>query len=227
VSLRLENVDFRDFANIPTTPQLYRDVAGDNFLSTVQFRINHDTRDSAFLPSAGHFVELAYEQAFGEFNYPRVDLTGSQFFRLWERPDGSGKHILMLRGETTWTGDDTPVFERLYAGGFQSFRGFEFRGVTPRQNGFRIGGQFLALATAEYQFPITAGDAIRGVLFTDVGTVDTDVSFDEFRATAGFGFRLYIPAMGPAPLAFDFAFPILSEALDSEEVFSFYIGTTF
>jgi outer membrane protein insertion porin family len=227
VNLRLENVEFRDFINVAQTPQLYRDVAGDNFLSTVQFRIARDTRDSPFLPSAGNMLEFAYEQAFGEFNYPRFDFTASQHFTLWERADGTGKHTLMVRGETIWTGDDTPVFERLYAGGFQSFRGFQFRGVTPRESSFRVGGQWLSLGTAEYQFPITAGDGIRGVLFTDFGTVDTKVSLDKFRASAGFGFRFFIPAMGPAPLAFDFAWPILSEGEDDEQIFSFYVGTTF
>lgn len=227
-TLRLENVDFRDFINVPgVTPQLYYDVAGDNFLSTVQLRIARDTRDSPFLPSKGNFVELAYEQAFGEFHYPRIDLTLNQFFTVWERADGTGKHTLQLRGETIWTGSDTPVFERLYAGGFQSFRGFQFRGITPRQNSFAIGGTWSWLNTIEYQFPITAGNGVRGVVFSDFGTVDTDISLDKFRASAGFGFRFFIPAMGPAPLAFDFAWPILSEAEDNEQVFSFYVGTTF
>ena len=227
VALRLENVGFRDYINVPQTPQLYRDVGGNNFLSTAQFRISRDTRDSPFLPSKGNMLEFAYEQAFGEFSYPRFDFTASQHFTLWERADGTGKHTLMVRSETVWTGDDTPVFERLYAGGFQSFRGFQFRGVTPRENSFRIGGQFLSLGSLEYQFPITAGDGIRGVLFSDFGTVDTKVSLDKFRASAGFGFRFFIPAMGPAPLAFDFAWPIASELEDNEQIFSFYVGTTF
>ena len=47
---------------------------------------------------------------------------------------------------------------------------------------------------------------------------------DNFRATAGFGVRVVIPAMGPVPLAFDFAFPIKSQAFDDERVFSFYVG---
>ncbi|MFV0443435.1 MAG: BamA/TamA family outer membrane protein [Planctomycetaceae bacterium] len=227
VTLRLESVNFHSFLNVPQTPQLYRDAAGRNFLSTAQFRIARDTRDSPFLPSKGNMVELSYEQAFGEFSYPRIDLTAAQHFTLWERADGSGKHTLMVRGETVWTGDGTPVFERLYAGGFQSFRGFQFRGVAPRENSFRVGGQYMSLGTVEYQFPITAGDGIRGVLFSDFGTVDSKVSYDKFRATAGFGFRFFVPAMGPAPLAFDFAWPILQETEDNTQLFSFYVGTTF
>lgn len=227
LALRLESVRFYDFLRTPFTPQMYYDVDGRNFLSTAQFRIAHDTRDSAFLPSQGHFLEFSYEQAFGEFTYPRFDLSGSQYFTLYERADGRGKHILQLRGETAWVGDGAPVFERFYAGGYQSFRGFAFRGVAPRENSYRIGGSFMSLATAEYQFPITAGDAIRGVVFTDCGTVDTSATYDKFRLTAGFGLRFTIPAMGPAPLAFDFAWPILSQREDTDQVFSFYIGAAF
>ncbi|MEZ6146336.1 MAG: BamA/TamA family outer membrane protein [Planctomycetaceae bacterium] len=71
-------------------------------------------------------------------------MTGSQFFTVWERPDGRGKHIIQLKGQTGWTGDNTPIFEKFYAGGFQSFRGFAFRGVTPVEGPIEVGGQFMA-----------------------------------------------------------------------------------
>jgi outer membrane protein insertion porin family len=84
----------------------------------------------------------------------------------------------------------------------------------------------MLLGTAEYMIPITADDNIRAVVFSDFGTVDEEVTLDQFRVTAGFGFRLAIPAMGPAPIALDFAFPILSEQFDDERIFSFYVGFT-
>jgi outer membrane protein insertion porin family len=223
-ALRLENVEIRDFRT--PAPPLVTDVKGDSFLSTGSFTLTYDTRDSPFLPSQGHMVEGTFEQGFGEFTYPRVDLQAVQYFTVHERPDGYGKHILQFRGQATWTGEDTPLYERLYAGGYSSFRGFQFRGVSPRQLGFAVGGEFMLLGTAEYMIPLTADDNIRAVVFSDVGTVDDDVTLDRFRATAGFGFRLAIPAMGPAPIAIDFAWPIVSEAFDQERVFSFYVGFT-
>jgi outer membrane protein insertion porin family len=223
-ALRLENVQIRDVPAV--APALLNEVKGDNFLSTVRGTVTYDTRDSAFLPTQGHFVELAYEQGFGEFTYPRADVSGGQYFTVWRRPDGLGKHILQFRGQVGWTGDETPIFERFYAGGYSSFRGFAFRGVSPRDTGVSIGGQWLVLGTAEYMFPITADDNIRGVVFCDSGTVEEDVSLDQFRVTAGFGVRLTIPAMGPAPIALDFAWPILAEPFDEERVFSFYVGFT-
>ena len=53
------------------------------------------------------------------------------------------------------------------------------------------------------------------------GTVTEDVSLDQYRVSVGFGVRLYIAAFGPAPLAFDFAVPLLSEDSDETQVFSF------
>ncbi|MBX3439259.1 MAG: BamA/TamA family outer membrane protein, partial [Planctomycetaceae bacterium] len=224
-ALRLENVQIRDI-DTPTPPTLAA-VRGDNFLSTVRGAVAHDTRDSAFLPTTGHVVELSYEQGIADFVYPRVELTASQFFTLHERADGRGKHILQLRGQTGWTGDETPIFENFYAGGFQSFRGFEFRGVTPRSAaGIELGGEFMLLGSAEYLIPITADDNIRGVVFTDVGTVESEVTIDNFRASIGAGLRLIIPAMGPAPIALDFAYPLVKESFDEKQIFSFYVGFT-
>lgn len=231
VALRLEDVRVRGLPNEPPAPpdvipEDLRQVEGHNFLSTVSFTLSNDTRDNAFIPTQGHFLEGTFEQAFGEFNYSRVEVTGSQFFTLRERADGFGKHILQLFGQMSWTGSDTPIFERYYAGGYSSFRGFAFRGMSPREGDFKVGGNFMALGTVEYMFPLTANDQIRAVAFTDFGTVEEDIGFDDFRASAGFGFRLVIPAMGPAPIAFDFAWPLLREDNDERRVFSFYVGFT-
>lgn len=224
VALRLEDVNIRSLPAAP--PADLAAVKGHNFLSTASVTVSNDTRDNAFIPSQGHFLEGTFEQAFGEFDYSRVEVTGSQFFTLRERADGFGKHILQLFGQLSWSGDDTPIFERYYAGGYSSFRGFAFRGVSPRDGNFKVGGNFMALGTVEYMFPLTANDQIRAVAFTDFGTVEEDIGFSEFRASAGFGFRLVIPAMGPAPIAFDFAWPLMREDNDERRVFSFYVGFT-
>ncbi|WP_437206151.1 BamA/OMP85 family outer membrane protein [Planctomicrobium sp. SH664] len=223
-ALRLESVNIR---NVPTIapPQLV-DVKGENFLSTASATLQYDTRDNAFFPTRGHMATASYEQAFGEFTYPRFDVGLSQYFTTYERPDGFGKHVLSLSGELGWTGNDTPIFENFFAGGYSSFRGFAFRGVGPVDMGVRVGGTFLALGTVEYMIPITANDNIRTVVFSDFGTVEPDVTLDQFRVTAGFGFRLQIPAMGAAPLAFDFAWPVLDQPEDDRRVFSFYVGFT-
>jgi outer membrane protein insertion porin family len=62
------------------------------------------------------------------------------------------------------------------------------------------------------------------VVFTDFGTVENTVAFHDFRASAGFGLRVTIPAMGPMPIALDLGFPIAKENTDELRMFSFYVG---
>lgn len=222
LTLRLEDVELSEAAANP--PQLLADSLGHSLLSTVRFGMIHDTRDSAFLPTEGHYLEGGYEQAFGEFNYPRFDAIARRYFTTYQRADGEGRHILAFNGQVSYTGSDTPIYERLYAGGFSSFRGFQFRGVTPRDNGIGVGGQWLALGSVEYIFPFTASEMVRGVAFTDFGTVEKSVAFHDFRASAGVGVRVTIPAMGPLPIALDLAWPIMRQDDDLTRIFSFYVG---
>jgi len=221
---RLENVDLRN-PRTPT-PQIVQDSVGNNLLNTFRLALTHDTRDAAFLPAEGHLLEMAAEQAVGDFDYSRLETNASQYFTLYKRPDGGGRHILSLSASLGWTDSGTPVFERYYAGGFQTFRGFEFRGVTPRQNGVAIGGRWSFLGSAQYMVPITADEMIQMVFFSDFGTVEESVSLDQFRVAVGAGLRLTVPAMGPVPVALDFSVPLAKESFDQTQVFSFYVGFT-
>ncbi|HEX6985452.1 MAG TPA: BamA/TamA family outer membrane protein, partial [Planctomycetaceae bacterium] len=222
--LRAENVEISN-PDVPT-PSLLAEVVGDNLLLTAGGALTWDTRDSPLLPSEGQFAELTYTQGIEDFQFPRVDLEATQYFTVFSRPDGTGKHILSVGGQAGYTGDDTPIFERYFAGGFQSLRGFEFRGVGPREFGVNIGGQFLVAGSVQYMFPLLANDALHGVVFADAGTVEEDVRIEDVRASVGTGLRITIPAFGPAPLAFDFAFPIAKADGDETQIFSFYVGVT-
>lgn len=222
-ALRLENVDVFN-PSVANPPEILKEALGSSFLSTGIFTLSHDTRDSPFMPSQGHHVEATYEQAFGEFNYPRINLEARQFFTLYQRADGGGKHILSLRGEVGWTGSDTPIFERYFAGGFQNFRGFYFRGVSPYQNGVYIGGDFMALGSVEYQIPVLANEMVKVVTFSDFGTVSDQASLSDFRLSVGAGLRVTVPMMGPTPIALDWAVPIMKDETDKTQLFSFYIG---
>ncbi|QDU11792.1 Outer membrane protein assembly factor BamA precursor [Gimesia aquarii] len=221
---RLENVDLRN-PRTPTPPIVQQSV-GNNLLNTFRIAATHDTRDAAFLPAEGHIFEAAVEQAVGDFDYSRLETNASQYFTLFSRPDGGGRHILSISASLGWTDSDTPVFERYYAGGFQTFRGFEFRGVTPRENGIAVGGRWSFLGSAQYMVPITADEMIQMVFFSDFGTVEESVSLDQFRVSVGAGLRLTVPAMGPVPVALDFAVPLAKETFDETQVFSFYVGFT-
>ena len=184
----------------------------------------HDTRDSPFLPTQGHLATFEFEQVIGTFVYPRGILEGRQYWLLHERPDGSGRHVLSAGSVLGMSGPNTPAYDNFFAGGYNTLRGFVFRGASPRQDGAIIGGPFQWLNTVEYMFPITADDSLRGVVFTDFGTVESNVSINTMRVAPGFGLRITLPAMGPAPIALDFAFPVAYAPDDSKQLFSFFVG---
>jgi outer membrane protein insertion porin family len=89
-----------------------------------------------------------------------------------------------------------------------------------------IGGDFELLGSIQYLFPITADDMLRGVVFVDTGTIQPSSRLwdYDFRVAPGFGLRIVVPMMGPAPIALDFAFPVLTAPGDQRQVFSFFVG---
>ena len=223
-TFRAANVNIHD-PRVPTQPDLMA-VLGDNSLVGFGARLRHDTRDSTFLATQGHLIQLEFEQVVGTFSYPRFNLDMRKHFMLHERADSSGRHVLSLRGRLAISGKDTPIYERYFAGGFSTLRGFDFRGASPRSGGVTVGGELMLLGSVEYLFPITDGDVIYGVVFTDFGTVEevARLHTDAFRVAPGFGLRISVPAMGPAPIALDFAFPVASEDGDETRVFSIFMG---
>ena len=201
-----------------------QNMLGTNSVYGFSGGIIHDTRDSPFMPTQGHLATFEFEQVIGTFSYPRGILEGRQYFLLNERPDGSGRHVLSIGSVLGMSGPDTPAYDNFFAGGYNTLRGFAFRGASPRQNGAIIGGPFEWLNTVEYLFPITADDTLRGVIFTDFGTVESNVSINQMRVAPGFGLRITLPAMGPAPIALDFAVPVAYAQDDSQQLFSFFVG---
>ena len=225
MALRMENVNISNPRPLPA-PQSVLDVLGNNGLYTARFSLTNDTRDHPFMPTQGHRLMFAYEQAFGTFTFPRGEFEGSQYFLLRERADGTGRHTLALITMLGFTGSDTPVFENFFAGGYGTLRGFFFRGASPVEMRTIVGGRFQWINTVEYMFPIKADDAIKGVVFCDFGTVEpvTQLKWDSYRVAPGLGLRLAIPMMGPAPIALDFAVPVNKAATDREQIFNFSVG---
>jgi outer membrane protein insertion porin family len=227
-TLRAEQVRLTD-PRQPAPPEVL-DVLGETNLYTAKVSLVNDTRDSAFLPTQGHMIELAYEQGFGEFDFPRGSVDVRQYFLITERPDRSGRHVLSLRGRVGIEGSNAPVYERYFIGGFSTLRGFNFRGASPVAPApfapVTVGGNFMVLTSAEYLLPITADDSLRMVFFVDAGTVEEKVELhaDTFRVAPGFGLRISVPGMGPAPIALDFAFPVNKADTDDTRVFSFFVG---
>lgn len=222
ISTRVENVDVR---NVPFfAPPEFTSVQGNNFLTGVRGSVVRDARDNFLRPTQGNILDLSAELVTGQFTFPVFNAEFNQYFTVWQRPDLSGRQVLALRSQVSVEGDNAPIYERFYAGGFRTMRGFEFRGVGPSDRGFMTGGSFMWLNSAEYQIPVLANDQLYFVGFVDSGTVEPDVRIGTYRVAAGVGARIVVPMMGPVPIALDFGFPIVKADTDRTQLFSFWVG---
>jgi outer membrane protein insertion porin family len=221
-STRIEEVRIRD-VSVFAPPDVVQTL-GSNFLLGFRAGVSRDTRDSFIRPTSGSSFDATFEQVLGAYDFPLGIVEMSNYFTTYQRADGSGKHVLSIRNQVGFAGSNTPMYERFYAGGFRSLRGFEFRGVGPIVNGFNPGGDFSLLNSVEYQVPILANDKVFFVTFLDTGTVEPDVRIRDYRVTAGVGLRLAVPALGPVPIALDFGFPIVRGSGDREQIFAFFLG---
>ena len=160
----------------------------------------------------------------------RIDTELTSFIKIYEDFLGR-KQVLKLRTEIGWIfAGKAPTFEKYYLGG-RSFRGFYFRTVSPKSTTSWIpgappiqpqpvGGNWLFFSGAQYEIPLI-GEMIGGVAFVDSGTVTNPPGFSQYRVSVGVGLRIYLEALGPAPLAFDFGFPLVRQEGDETQVFSF------
>ena len=223
---KIENVD-------ADASRFIREQEGQTLTSLVGHRIVYDQLDSRIEPSEGYLLEFGNDFAGlgGDVSFLRTTASGSIFFPLF------GETVLNLRSETGYIlglDEDVNIGDRFFIGGNQ-FRGFERSGIGPRDSltDDALGGNLFAIGTVEAAFPIGLPDelGVRGRIFTDLGTLfDVDNTgaevLDEssLRLSAGVGLSWSSPL---GPIQIDFAFPILKEEFDKDEIFRLNFSTGF
>lgn len=223
VALRIEGVSIDDLELF--TARTIREEEGTNLLTSLKASLVRDRTDSRFLPTTGDRLQISYEQAGvlgGDYVFGKALVGYTRYFKLSE-DELSRPTVFQLSGEAGAIVGDAPFFEKFFAGGIGSIRGFGFRGVGPREGleDDNVGGDTMLLLSGEYSFPLV-GDNIRGLFFLDSGMIESGV-----RASVGVGARLTIDFLGPVPLEFNLGMPVLKESGDDTQVFSFFIGTSF
>ncbi len=227
LTYRLEEVEI--FNVDPTASSLIQIEAGTRLKSELTPSYVYDTRDSVFLTHHGHrFIftpHVAGGFLGGDVQTYGFDFQASQYFTL------PLDNILLLNGEVgviePWGGShEVPIFDRLFLGGSNDLRGFNYRDVGPRDpNGEPLGGRTLARFTIEDTFPIIP--KVRFAVFYDTGFVHSDAyDFDTagLAGDVGVGVRLDLPV---GPLRLDYGFPIRGNQGSSSGKFNFSVGYQF
>jgi outer membrane protein insertion porin family len=227
LNYRLETSELFDVSNGASNAILLEE--GSVVKSQITPSFTYDTRDNPFLSRRGQRIQLtpfvAGGPLGGDTQIYGVDLEARQYFHL---PKDT---ILVFSGEIatvdTWgSGDRVRIFDRLFLGGSNDLRGFDFRDVSPRDiNGEPLGGQSKAQFTIEYTVPLI--EKARAAIFYDTGFVNAapwDFSTNHIVSDYGIGLRLDLPI---GPIRIDYGIPLQKDVNKGSGKFNFNVGYQF
>src|SRR5580700_7679949 len=219
-----------DIYGISTTDPLILDQAGSTLESRLTYTLTYDKRDNAFLTRKGTRADFSVYVAGGplggDVQIYGFDLEGEQYFHL---PFDT---ILLFDAEvatvSNWGGGTSiPIYDRLFLGGANNLRGFDFDRVGPKDaEGDDIGGNSMARLTVELTFPII--DRVRFAVFYDTGFVNAgswNFGTGNVNSDFGAGLRLNLPI---GPIRLDYGIPLQSDKFNnSSGRFQFSVGYQF
>lgn len=206
---RLEEVEISD-VDASATADL-KNEEGKNTISSFELSLTRDATDNVFNPTKGLVLSGSCEVAGGPFG---GDKDFNKFFGLAsEYVPVFGKGVIQFQARSGLAfpfnnQESLPIYERFYAGGANTIRGYEERTVGPADpvTGDPLGGEALFVGNIEYTVPII--DFLKGALFIDTGNVwseASDFGRGGFKTGVGFGVRIKTPI---GPLKLDYGIPL-------------------
>ncbi|MCX5680381.1 MAG: outer membrane protein assembly factor BamA [Candidatus Omnitrophica bacterium] len=223
---KLEDVNISNV--VSNASQGIKDEEGSNWISSLLFELTYDDRDNIYNPSKGFLVNGTLEDAggifFGDKNFVKGTATVALYHTFFE------KVVVELKGRAGMVGpygdsSYVPIYERFYAGGQNTIRGYKERRVGPRDSGSNepVGGEAIMIVNAEVTFPVYE-KIIKGAVFYDIGNVwehtGDFMTVGDFKAGAGVGVRVKTPV---GPVRVDYGYP-LSANYDKSETGEFYFS---
>lgn len=227
LAYRLEYDQLNDVST--ATAQSLREFVRKGWLSGLSLGMLWNTADDRLDPTTGWILSLGAEQVGGflggAYDFYRLQGEIKRYFPVAE------KTVLASRlkigfAEPFGDSEEVPLFERFYAGGGTSVRGYGRSRLGPLSSSDDpIGGRSLIEGSIELRRQFT--DAIGGALFVDFGQVSLhsfDLPIDDLKFSAGFGVRYKTPF---GPLRFDVGFPFDPPRNDRSWQIHFSIGQSF
>ncbi len=212
-SVTAERANFSNFDEGVLIPELGRDFVNPSRLLNADLRAFYDGTDSLFMPTRGFRADVAYQVglpvASFDYGYHRITALVTAYREVREGWVVAAK---VLPGVISTFGGEqarVPLFQRLFAGGSTSVRGYARRELGPKDNPAMfgqtrdpepIGGNALFETGVELRFPVRG--SFRGAAFVDAGNVwdDTgEIDLGDLRTTPGIGIR-YVTPIGPIRL---------------------------
>ncbi len=184
---------------------------GTNTISSFTIRGTRDRRDNIFNPTEGYMGYISCMCAGGPFGGDKDFLKYRSGYNHYLSP--SSKKLVLDMGlrfgiVNSFSNSEIPIYERFYAGGGGTLRGYRERRAGPKDpsSGDPVGGKVMLLSSAETTFPIVK--VLKGAVFYDTGFVWNklkDIDLGDLVSGVGVGFRVKTP-IGPVKL--DYGYPL-------------------
>ena len=223
-------VEFDRLTNINNATEVaLGNIRREGILSGPALGLVWNTTDSPFYPTKGEILSLGVEQAGaiwgGAYRFYKVTGEAKRYHNIgWDT-------ILAARvklgfGDAIGADDRLPLFERFYAGGERSVRGYGRRRLGPRSDADDpLGGLSLLEGSLELRRPIWR--ELAGGIFLDFGQValqQFDSRIFNLNFSSGFGLSYNTPV---GPIRLDVGFPFQKPPHDRPWQIHFSIGAHF
>ncbi len=198
------------------SPEFEAAEEGEVTVSALTLGIGRDSRNDYTHPSRGSRLRLSSEyqsENLGSYtDIYKLTLSAEKYFPIFR--DSVLKLSTRIGHVNHLRGADIKVFDRYFAGGSGSIRGFEPRAVGPRDDPplyiEPVGGNSILLASVEAITPL-AEDILFGAIWADAGNVWEDTWGWEFESkelniSTGFGIRIKLQPAGAISL--DYGWPV-------------------
>jgi len=210
---------------------------------TLLVSFTHDTRNRTVFATQGNSQSILLDMTTpgSDLEWYKITYRNKFYFPI------TNSITTLLRSDIAY-GDGYggsqlfPFYERFFAGGLRTVRGYRSNTLGPVNTGdddtgvavapAPIGGDIRTVGSAELIFPVPLMEkppnSVRLSIFYDIGNVflqsQGGFQADELRSAYGISFVWLAPI---GPLRFSYAQPVNSQPGDRQELFQFSIGSFF
>ena len=209
LTYRIDRIDISNITDNATN-DLKKDV-GKNTISSLTPALTFDSRDNVFDTRKGDLLTGSVDWAGGPFggdkDYWKFFGRASHYFPL---PRDSTLELRVRVGLSKPYGDSDsiPIYERFFAGGAYTIRGYEERAVGPVDPASKdpLGGESMLVGNIEYTYPLFS--FLKAAAFYDIGNVwakMNDIGSGGLKSGFGLGVRIRTPI---GPILLDYGIPL-------------------
>ena len=229
---KLSSSDLTCGSNLKNIYEIQQCSKTSNTDTILSLSYKNNTLNDFYFPTDGNqtLLSSSISLPFSDNKYFQIESIFKKYSPILT--EKTFKFSTRLKFASGYGNDNLPFYKRYYEGGSSSVRGFDFNSLGAKYSDGKPKGGEVSLVSSvgvasNLDFIGIDNPNMRGILFTDAGTVSekfSDFSISDIRSSVGVQFSWLTPI---GPLGFNFATPIIKKTNDSTKTFSFELGSKF